>query len=89
MVGVKKGNFGLIMPQVPISPKLSLERLTLVNKIEKWTAVGIGHKILVGKMQISCQLIPKCSACQTGLKYGITVCSTSISFGVHFHPVLS
>ena len=42
------------MPEAPISPNLFLERLTLVNKIEKQTAIEVGQVILVSKMQMHC-----------------------------------
>ena len=40
------------MLEAPTSPNLFLERLTLVNKIEKQPAVEVGRVISVGKMQM-------------------------------------
>ena len=57
------------MPEAPISPKLFLERITPVNKIEKQTVVGIGRVISVDKMQIHYLLMPDCSTSQIGLQY--------------------
>ena len=48
------------MLEAPTSPNLFLERLTLVNKIEKRTALEVGRVISVGKMQMHCQLMPVC-----------------------------
>ena len=40
------------MPEAPNSPNLFRERLTLVNKSEKRTALEVGRVISVGKMQM-------------------------------------